>query len=313
MTEQIAAVNGIEVAYETFGDPGDPALLLIMGLGMQMVAWDTAFCDQLVAGGFHVVRFDNRDAGHSSKIEGGPRPNLPAAILGLTGSVSYSLADMAADAVGLLDHLGIDAAHLVGASLGGMIAQTIAIQQPARAASLCSIMAGAGRRWAELPSPRILPVLLQRPPEDRDGAIEYLLRIFRAQGGVEDLAPDEDFLRGLAARMHDRDHDRAGTERQAIAVLAAPNRYRSLRGVRAPTLVIHGSVDPLIPARAGKTVARAIPGARFLMIERLGHDLPPAIWPRITAAVIANARRAGPPPPAAAEPAAAEPAAEEAP
>jgi pimeloyl-ACP methyl ester carboxylesterase len=292
MTERLAPCNGIEIAYETFGDPGDPAVLLIMGLGSQMIVWDARFCGLLAAHGYHVIRFDNRDSGHSSKIEGGPKPNPGAALFGSTRSASYALEDMAADALSLLDHLGIKSAHLVGASMGGAIAQSIVIHHPDRVLSLCSMMSPTGRIWAEFPSLRLLRELMNARATDRAGYIEEFVTLFRTQGSPG-YPFDETWTRSVAEASFDRGVDHVATDRQSVAVFSSINRRPALHGVRAPTLVIHGTADRLVPPRAGRYAARAIRGARLMEIPGMGHDFPPVLWQRIADAIADNAARAG--------------------
>ena len=291
MAEQIAGVNGIQVAYETFGDPASPPLLLIMGLASQMILWDEELCGMFVERGFQVIRFDNRDVGHSTHIKGGGRPKVMRAMAGITRNPHYTLEDMADDAFGLLDHLGIEAAHVAGASMGGMIAQTMAIRRPERVLSLASIMSTTGKRRAGFPRLRAFTVLLRRAPRDRDSYIKYVERIFKIIGSPG-FQRNEEWIRELAGRSYDRGVDRVGPGRQIVAIQASGDRTRALAGVRAPTVVIHGTEDPLIPARAGRATARAIPGAELVEIEGMGHDLPPELWQRIVDAVARNAARA---------------------
>jgi pimeloyl-ACP methyl ester carboxylesterase len=291
MSEQIAHANGLAIAYETFGDPSDQPLLLVMGLGMQMIHWDPAFCELLASRGFHVIRFDNRDTGHSTKIEGGPRPNVIAAMAGNTRSAPYRLNDMAADAAGLLDHLEIEAAHVVGVSMGGMIAQQLAARHPDRVLSLCSIMSTTGARIAGLPRLGVLGVLFRKAPRDRDAYVEHFLRIFKRIGSPG-FPMDEERVRTLASAGYDRCFYPAGVERQLVAIMASGNRTADLRRVTAPTLVIHGGDDPLVPLRGGRATARAIHGAQLLVIDGMGHDLPREAWPQIADAIERNAGRA---------------------
>jgi pimeloyl-ACP methyl ester carboxylesterase len=291
MAEQIAPSNGIEIAYETFGNPADPPLLLIMGLGAQMVVWDVDLCAAFVGRGFYVIRFDNRDSGHSTKIIGGPKPNPAAAMCGSTRSASYSLEDMALDALGLLDHLGIPAAHVVGGSMGGAIAQTIAIHHPHRVLSLCSAMAPTGRLWAELPSLPLLWRLMNTRATDREPYVEEFVALWRAQGSPAHF--DETWTREIAELSFDQGVDHTATDRQAVAVFGSTDRRPSLGKIAAPTLILHGSLDRLVPPRAGRYAARAIPGARLLEIPTWGHDIPPALWPTIVNAIATNADRAG--------------------
>lgn len=291
MAEATAHVNGIDLAYEEFGDPADPTLLLVMGLGAQMLAWDEAFCGLLVDRGFRVVRFDNRDVGRSTKIRGGPRVDVMAAIAGDLSSVAYTLDDMADDAAGLLDHLGVGAAHVVGASQGGMIGQTLAIRRPERVLSLASIMSTTGDPTVGRPHPEALPALLTRPPEDRAGFVEYVVRASRVIGSPG-FEPDENALRALAGAIFDRGIHPDGTARQLVAILASGDRTEALRRVRAPTVVIHGTDDPLIDVSGGKATAAAIPDAELVLIEGMGHDLPRELWPRFADLIVANAERA---------------------
>jgi pimeloyl-ACP methyl ester carboxylesterase len=291
MAEQVAEVNGIEIAYETFGDPSDPPLLLIMGLASQMILWDEELCELFVAQGFHVIRFDNRDVGHSTHLRGGPKPKVMRAMAGITRDPHYTLDDMADDAFGLMDELGIEAAHVAGVSMGGMIAQTMAVRRPERVLSLASIMSTTGNRRAGLPRLRALTVLLRKAPRDRDSYIEYTARVFKIIGSP-DFDRDEAWVRKLAGESYDRGVDRGGPARQIVAIQASGDRTRALAGVRARTVVIHGKDDPLIPVRAGRATARAIPDAELIEIDGMGHDLPRELWPRIVEAVSQNANRA---------------------
>jgi pimeloyl-ACP methyl ester carboxylesterase len=241
--------------------------------------------------GFRVIRFDNRDVGHSSHVKGGPKPRLLRAMAGITRNPHYTLEDMADDAFGLLDHLRIEAAHVVGASMGGMIAQTMAIQRPERVLSLASIMSTTGNRRAGLPRLRAFGLLLRRAPRDRDAYVEYVVRVFKVIGSPG-FDRDEDWLRELAGKEYDRGVDRGGPARQLVAIQASGDRTEALAGVRVPTVVIHGLEDPLIPPRAGRATGRAIPGAELVEIEGMGHDLPRELWPRIVDHVARNAEQA---------------------
>jgi pimeloyl-ACP methyl ester carboxylesterase len=292
MAEETARVNGIEIVYETIGDPSDPPLLLVMGLGMQLIHWDRNLCERLAERGFYVIRFDNRDAGRSTKIDA-PVPDVRRAMVGLHIDAPYLLEDMADDAFGLLDHLGIGAAHVVGVSMGGMIAQTMAIERPERVLSLTSIMSTTGERRVGRPKLRVWSVLLRRAPRDRQGFIDHFVRVFRMIGS-RGYPFDEARVRELAAATYDRDHDTAGTGRQLAAIMASGDRTSRLRSLRMPTTVIHGRNDPLVPFRAGKASARAIPGARLIEIPGMGHDLPEQVWPRMLDAVVETAGRAAP-------------------
>ncbi|MFL5866944.1 MAG: alpha/beta fold hydrolase [Thermoleophilaceae bacterium] len=290
MAEQLAEANGIQIAYETFGDPADPPLLLVMGLASQMILWDEELCGMFVERGFHVIRFDNRDVGHSSHVRGGGKPRVLRAMAGITRNPHYTLDHLADDAFGLLDQLEIEAAHVAGASMGGMIAQTMAIRRPERVLSLASIMSTTGNRRVGMPRLRALGLLLRKAPRDRDSYVEYVAGIFKVIGSPG-YDRDETWIRKLAGESFDRGVDRAGPGRQLVAIQASGDRTRALAGVRCPTVVIHGTDDPLIPVRAGRATARAIPGAELIEIEGMGHDLPPELWPRIADAVERNAQR----------------------
>jgi pimeloyl-ACP methyl ester carboxylesterase len=291
MSEQVAPVNGIEIAYETFGDRSDPALMLVMGLATQMLAWDEEFCGMLVERGFHVIRFDNRDVGRSTHMRGGPKPKVVRAMAGWAKDPHYTLEHMADDAFGLLDHLEIDAAHVVGASMGGMIAQTMAIKRPERVRSLASIMSTTGNRRAGLPRLKALGVLLRRAPRDREAFVDYVARTFKIIGSPG-FDRDEEWIRNLAERSYDRGVDRGGPARQIVAIQASGDRTKALARLRMPTVVIHGKDDPLIPLRAGRATARAIPDVRLIEIDGMGHDMPRELWPRIAEAIAGNAERA---------------------
>ncbi len=285
--------GGIEIAYETFGDPSDPTVLLVMGLGMQMLAWDERFCEQLVDRGFQVVRFDNRDVGLSTKVGGGV-PNVIAGALGMTGSARYTLNDLAGDSIGLLDHLDVRRAHVVGASMGGMIAQTLASRHPDRVESLCSIMSGpGGRKPSTMPRLSVIGTLLARPPREREAYAAHVAKIF-TRIGSPGYAPDYEHLRERSLLMYDRCFYPTGTARQLMAIMASGDRTAELHRIHCPTLVIHGKSDKLMPSSAGESVARAVPGARIELIEGMGHDLPIELWPRFTRSIADNAARAKP-------------------
>jgi pimeloyl-ACP methyl ester carboxylesterase len=290
MAEERAAANGIEIVYETIGDPSNPPLMLVMGLGMQLIHWDRELCERFAERGFHVIRFDNRDAGLSTKIDA-PVPNPVRAMAGFKLDAPYLLDDMADDAIGLLNHLGIDAAHVVGASMGGMIGQTMAIRHPKRVLSLTSIMSTTGERRVGRPKLRVWSVLTRRAPRGKDAYVEYFVRIFKLIGS-KGFPVDEERLRELAAATYERGHHPAGTGRQLAAIMASGDRTERLRQLRVPATVFHGRSDPLIPFRAGRATAEAIPGARLVAIPRMGHDLPREVWPRLVDAVADTAARA---------------------
>jgi pimeloyl-ACP methyl ester carboxylesterase len=285
--------NGIEIAYETLGDPVDPPLLLVMGLGMQLIHWELELCQQLADGGRYVIRFDNRDAGLSTQVDA-PVPPIVRAVAGFHIDAPYLLTDMAADSFGLLDGLGIERAHVMGVSMGGMIAQAMAISRPERVLSLTSIMSTTGERRAGMPKLRVWSLLMRRAPRDREAFQDYFVRMFRIIGSPG-FPEDESRVRELAAATFDRAHRPAGTARQLAAILASGDRTPALRRLQVPTTVIHGTDDPLIPFRGGVATARAIPGAELVAIPGMGHDLPREVWPRFHQALAKNSERAAAP------------------
>ncbi|MCA2185118.1 alpha/beta hydrolase [Nonomuraea cavernae] len=271
-----AAVNGIEIAYESFGSPGGRPLLLIMGLGAQLIHWDDDLCELLAEQGHHVVRFDNRDAGLSTHFHDEGVPDLGT-------SSSYVLDDMADDAAGLMDALGWPAAHVVGASMGGMIAQALAIRHPRRVSSLTSIMSTPGPGMAQ-PTAAAGAVLFAPPAPDRETALARALETWTVIGspGYE---LDRERLTRLTGLAFDRCYDPAGTARQLAAILVSPDRTGALAGVDVPSLVIHGEDDQLVPLAGGQATAAAIPGATLLTYPGMGHDLPRPLWPDIVGAI----------------------------
>ncbi|MGW4520488.1 alpha/beta fold hydrolase [Amycolatopsis sp. NPDC004378] len=287
MAERVAAVGDVELCFETFGDAGGRPLLLVMGLGAPMIWWDEDFCETLAAQGFYVIRFDNRDSGRSSRMRG--RATLAQAYL--LHSSPYSLADMAADAAGLLDVLGVPAAHVAGASMGGMIAQTLAVRHPARVLSLTSIMSSTGGRLVGRPSPRAMSMLLSAPPRTRADYVDLLVRTFRLIGSPG-YPFDEERMRLRAERTFDRGVPPGGTLRQLAAIMAERDRAPKLRKVRVPALVVHGAKDPLVHVSGGRATARAIPGADLDVVPGMGHDLPRAVWPRVVGGIKRIADRA---------------------
>jgi pimeloyl-ACP methyl ester carboxylesterase len=291
MPEHTAKVGDLELCYETFGEPRDPALLLVMGLGTQMVGWPDAFCAALAGRGFFVIRYDNRDTGRSTHLRDRRAPTIMQLLRRDKSAAAYTLADMAADGIGLLDHLGIERAHVAGASMGGMIAQTMAARFPDRVLSLASIMSNTGHRWKGMPGLRAYPIFLRRPPDNREGAIESTISTFRLIGSPG-FPFEEEEVRRIAQLHYDRGYNPAGTARQLAAILAAGDRVAELRTITAPTVVIHGTRDRMVRPSGGRETARAIPGAQLLEIEGMGHDLPVAAWDRIIDAIVANARRA---------------------
>ena len=292
---QIARANGIDICYEIFGEPTAEPMLLIMGLGAQMVLWDDAFCEQIAARGFRVIRFDNRDIGQSSKLSGGKRLGavelLKLRFLKIPVAAPYRIIDMARDTTGLMDVLGIKSAHLVGASMGGMIAQEVAISFPERVRSLTSIMSTTGNPKVPPPTKEAAAMLMAPPPTTRE---EYFARfaqtwkILRVGSFPEDEALDP----SRAARIYSRGLNPAGVGRQLRAILASGSRKTRLASVTAPTLVIHGTVDPLVHPMGGRDTAASIPGARLLMIEGMGHAIPIPMWPQIIGAIAEHAHGA---------------------
>ena len=294
MAEQVCTVAGdVDVCYETFGDPSHPALLLTMGLATQMIGWHEDFCRALADRGFHVIRYDNRDVGRSKSM-GGRAPTLLQLLRRDKRAAAYTLGDMAGDGIGLLDHLGIERAHVMGASMGGMIAQTMAAHHPDRVLSLVSMMANTGARWSGEPSPLLYPVLLKPAPRDRDAYLDHAVWVF-SKIGSPGFPPDEEDLRDLAGQSFDRGINPSGTGRQLAAIIASGDRTPLLRTISVPTLVIHGKQDRLVPLSGGRATARAIPGSRLLIIDGMGHDIPRGAWPRLLDAIEQNAARAGTP------------------
>ncbi|WP_234681473.1 alpha/beta fold hydrolase [Bradyrhizobium monzae] len=292
---QTLRANGIDICYEIFGNDNAEPLLLIMGLGAQMIHWDDGFCEQLAARGFRVIRFDNRDIGKSSHLAGGKRLTplelLKLRFLRIPVAATYKLIDMARDTVGLMDALGIKSAHLVGASMGGMIAQEVTLSFPQRVRSLTSIMSTTGNPRLPPPSREATAVLMAPPPRSKE---EYIARfcqnwtVLRAGSFPEEEALDP----GRAERTFARGLNPAGVGRQLRAVLASGSRKERLHGVKTPTLVIHGTVDPLVHPEGGRDTAASIPGAKLLMIEGMGHALPSRFWPEIVDAIDKHAHGA---------------------
>ncbi|MEA2449333.1 MAG: hypothetical protein QOG63_1265 [Thermoleophilaceae bacterium] len=289
--EQFADVGDVTLCYETFGDPADPALLLVMGLGTQMLAWREDFCTELAGRGFFVIRYDNRDVGRSTHFRDVKPPKPMELVTRKFKRLAYTLEDMADDGIGLLDQLGIEHAHIVGASMGGMIAQVMALRHPDRVLSLTSIMSTTGGRLVGQPALRVYPFFLGRPPRGREAAIERIVKLF-AVVGSPGFDRDEDDLRALAGASFDRDPTSSGTQRQIAAILSAGDRSADLARVKAPTLVIHGTKDRLVKPSGGKATARAIAGARLELIEGMGHDLPRGAWPKLIGAIVDNTARA---------------------
>ena len=294
MDERFCKVGDVELCYEPFGEPDRPTVLLVMGLGTQMIAWHADFCGELADRGFYVIRYDNRDVGRSTHLSDRPTPKVRELMTRRIRRPAYLLKDMAADGIGLLEELGIESAHVVGASMGGMIAQTMAAEHPDRVRSLVSIMSSTGSRWSGQPAPRILPVFLQKPASGKEAYVERIVKLF-ALVGSPGFERDDDELRELASTSWDRGVDPAGLNRQLGAIIASGHRGQDLKRIRVPTLVIHGKSDRLIRPSGGRATARAIPGARLDLIDGMGHDLPRGVWPRIVDGIEQNAARAAQP------------------
>jgi pimeloyl-ACP methyl ester carboxylesterase len=284
--------NGLHIEYEALGDPKARPMLLIMGLGAQLLAWDDGFCKELVDRGFHVIRYDNRDSGLSDKMEAAGPADLMAAYAG-DARPAYTLDDLAADAVGVLDALQIPAAHIVGASMGGFIAQLVAINHPDRTLSLTSIMSGPGGEDMVSPTPEAQQVLIRPAGTTREEVVAGGLEGRHLLGGIGNPFDEADERRKME-RAYDRSYYPAGYGRQLVAILAANSRMNGLRAVKVPTLVIHGLDDPLVPIENGRLVASAVPGARMIELEGAGHNIPQRHWAAVADAIAATAARAVP-------------------
>jgi pimeloyl-ACP methyl ester carboxylesterase len=283
----------VELCYQTFGNPDDEPLLLVMGLGGPMNWWDPDFCTLLAERGFFVIRYDNRDTGRSSRSRGRvTRSMLVRAFMGRRVRAPYSLEDMAGDACGLLDHLGLDSAHVVGVSMGGMIAQTMAITEPQRVRSLTSIMSTTGKRSVGWQHPSLLPSLLMSRGPGREAYVATSVAVWKMIGSPS-YPQEHDRVVERAEETFDRGVSRSGVLRQMLAVLTQTNRAARLRNIRVPTLVIHGVADKMVHASGGRATAAAIPDAELLLIEGMGHDLPPALFSTFVDAIERTAARAG--------------------
>ncbi len=294
MTTGIAQSNGIEIAYEVHGDPTDEPLLLVMGLGAQLIAWPVELVDALVDRGFFVVRYDNRDVGLSTKVDapggGDVMAQLMAAAQGEPMEPSYLLTDMAADGIGLLDHLHIESAHVVGASMGGMIAQTMVIEHPTRVRSLTSIMSTTGDPDVGQPTPEAMQALVAPAATTREEAVDRSVATSRVIASPVHF--DEALARKRAEEAYDRCFDPAGVVRQLLAIVASGSRADGLGALDVPTLVVHGPGDPLVTVSGGTRTAELVPGAELLLIDDMAHDLPLAVLPQVVDAITAVAARA---------------------
>jgi len=290
-----ANANGIQIAYETFGDSSSPAVLLIAGLGAQLPCWDADFCRAFADRGFYVIRYDNRDVGLSTKIEGLTSNELMSKIgaffMGQEAPVPYRIEDMADDGAGLLDALGIAKAHIVGMSMGGYIAQALCLSHPSHALSLTSIYSHTGHRKAFRPTDKVMEALMAPVPEDRNGYMEHMTGFFKIIYGTG-LPFDEDFHRNLAGRYFDRCFCKEGVMRHYLAILSQKDRTADLSGLNLPTLVVHGDEDPLVPLAGGKATAAAIPGSVLKVIPGMGHVHPnlKAYWSDILDAMVRHMR-----------------------
>ena len=284
--------NGMEIVYDIFGNPDKPPVLLIIGLGQHMIAWDEEFCAQIAARGYRVIRFDNRDTGLSTKLDEASVPNMAvvfeAMVEGKPVDSPYSLLDMADDAVGLLDALGIESAHVVGESMGGMIAQRMVIHHADRVRTLTSIMSSTGEPGLPPPTPEAMDILANRPATDREGYIEDYVERWRVLNGQK-LPYDEEASRELATRIFDRGLNLPGFARQLAAIIADGNRKQALKSVTVPTLVIHGDADPLVPVECGIDTANSVLGSELLIIEGMGHTFPRQVWAQVIDAIVRHA------------------------
>ncbi len=285
-----ASVGNLEIEYDTFGDPSHPVVLLVMGLAYQMIEWDDAVCAMLAGRGFHVVRYDNRDAGLSTSLDELDAPDLLAVLMG-TAPPPYTLDDMADDGIGLLDALGVDRAHVVGVSMGGMVAQLMAIRNPTRVLSLTSIMSTVGGPGVVQPEPAVTEALLVIPGPSREERVQNSVEMRRLINGAG-LPFDEEGNRGKAERAVDRAYRPDGVLRQIAAIMVAPDRGPGLGSLTMPTLVLHGEEDPLVPPENGRRTAAALPGSRLIMFAAMGHNLPERLWPTVVDAIVEVTARA---------------------
>jgi pimeloyl-ACP methyl ester carboxylesterase len=282
----------VELCYQTFGSPDDDPLLLVMGLGGPMTWWEPAFCEALAAQGFFVITYDNRDVGRSTKVPGRvTRRMILRAFSGLRVSAPYTLSDLGADGFALLDHLGIDTAHIAGISMGGMIVQTMALDRPGRVRSMASIMSTTGRRTVGWQHPQLAPLLLARRTNNRKAYVASSAKLWRIIGSP--LYPDTDeAIRERAGDTYDRGVSAAGVARQMLAILTQPDRTRLLHSLRIPTVVIHGLSDRMVHSSGGRATAQAVPGAELLLVPGMGHDLPAELQDTFVSAIRRNADRA---------------------
>lgn len=293
-TEKKVKVNSIEINYDTFGKKEDPAIILIQGIGTQMIVWPEEFCKAFASQGYFVVRFDNRDVGLSSKLDSAPVPNalevLGSLQQGKPLTVPYKLSDMAKDTIGLMDALEITSAHIVGVSMGGMIAQTIAIEYPQRVKTLTSLSSTTGNPKLPMAKAEVMAILTTPPPVDLENNVQSSVKAWRVLHGSK-YKFDEEFIRKRSELVFKRNFYPKGTARQFAAIFASGSRNNSLKNLKIPTLVIHGDADPLIPVEAGKDTAQSIPGSELLIIEGMGHTIPNEVGPQIIQAIIKNTKK----------------------
>ena len=287
------AQGDLALCFQTFGDPADETMLLVMGLGGPMTWWDPEFCQRLADRGYFVVRYDNRDTGRSGRVPGRvSRTGIVGSFLGRPGRAPYTLDDMADDAFGLLDHLGSERAHVVGISMGGMIAQTMALTRPERVRSLTSIMSTTGRRTVGWQDPRLLPMLLAKRAQTREGYVEASARLWKIIGSP--LYPDKaEDVQERAGETWDRGVSASGVARQMAAILAAPDRTRTLRDLDVPSLVIHGTHDKMVHVSGGRATSHALRGSELLLVPGMGHDVPRDLHGTFVDAIVRTAQRAG--------------------
>ncbi len=284
--------NEVELCYQTFGDPEAEPILLVMGLGGPMTWWDSDLCRMLAAEGFYVIRYDNRDSGRSTRIRARvTRGHLIRAFSGRRTKAPYSMSDLAGDAVALLDHLGLESAHVAGVSMGGMIAQTVAIEHPRRVRSLTSIMSTTGKRTVGWQDPRLLPSLIAPRKAGRESYVETSVAFWDVIGSPA-YPVDPERLAERAGETFDRGYSASGMLRQMQAILGQPDRSQRLRSLRVPALVVHGLADKMVHVSGGRSTAAAIPGAELLLVEGMGHDLPPELYETFVEAIARTADRA---------------------
>lgn len=290
-SEAIVRANGIDIAYDTFGDNTKPPMILIMGLSSQMIIWEDDFCSQLAGKGFWLIRFDNRDVGNSSKLDLLGMPNFRDMLHGKVAGMPYTLDDMAYDTLGLIEALGLPSAHIVGASMGGMIAQLLAMNNPERVRTLSIIMSSSGNPLLPPPKPEALQFLYRPFPTQEDDYTDHFIRMWQILSG-EELPMEELRLRDLAERTFERGVSPVASARQLAAIFASGSRKERLGSIKAPTLVIHGEEDPLLRVECGIDIAQSIPGSKLKLIPGMGHALPPVVWDEIIGAVSDHAKSA---------------------